>query len=51
MFTGSESSGSVQAVITKSNALTIGIIEVQLTFSSISATGRLINSYNIGLAV
>ena len=42
-FTGSESSELVNAVVTKSNALTIAIVTVRLTFtkhSSMSATGK-----------
>ena len=42
-FTGSESSQSVNAVVTKSNALTVAIVTVRLSFtrhSAMSATGK-----------
>ena len=42
-FIGNESSKFVNAVITKSNALSVARISILLTLTGISATGRHIN--------
>ena len=49
-FTGKESAGSINVVITKSDALSNTSINAQITLTPISAIGRYINTtviYNV----